>query len=87
MSGDEPGYDFVYEPDVRLIADSLTGTLRRQLDAVERELLADQSEANPRIRLRHGITTIGVVATANLEVYFQRINPIVARIIDIQIRA
>lgn len=87
MSGGRRGYDFIYEPDVRVIADSLTGSLREQLDEAEHELLTDQSQANPRVRLRHGITTVGVISTTNLEVYFQRINPLVARVIDIQIRA
>ena len=85
---DEPaGWDFVYEDDVRIIVDSLIGDLKDQLREAERILLADRSEDNPKIRYRYGLTIIGVVSTANLEVYFTPIDPLVVRIIDIQIRA
>lgn len=87
MSDDPSGYDFVYRDDVRVIVDSLVRDLKDQLREVEEILLTDQSPANRRIRYRYGITTIGVVTTANLEVYFQPVNPLVVRIIDIQVRA
>ena len=86
MNGGTAGYDFFYEPDVQALLPSLADKLREQLDEVERELLRDQSESNPRIRYWHGITTIGMVSTENLEVFFQRANPLVARVIEIQIR-
>ena len=65
---------------------SLADELREQLDEVEQELPRDQSGSNPRIRYWHGITTIGMVSTTNLDVFFQRPNPLVARVIEIQIR-
>ena len=86
MSDEPAGYDFFYEPEVRALLPSLAEELRDQLDEVELELLRDQSESNPRIRYWHGLTTVGMVSTANLEVFFQRANPLVARVIEIQIR-
>ena len=56
------------------------------MEEAERELLRDQSEANPRIRYWLGITVIGMVSTEHLEVYFQPAGPRVARVFEIQIR-
>lgn len=47
---------------------------------------ADGAESNPRIRYWHGITTIGMVSTTNLDVFFQRPNPLAAQVIETQIR-
>lgn len=86
MSDEPAGYDFFYEPEVRALLPSLAHDLRLQLNEVEQVLLRDQSESNPQIRYWHGITTVGMVSTKNLEVFFQRANPLVARVIEIQIR-
>lgn len=87
MNGGSAGWDFVYEPDVQLIADSLIGELRRQLDEIEQTLLTDQTENRPKVRYRHGLTTIGIVTTENIKLYFQPVNPFLVRIIDIHIYA
>ena len=86
MNGGAPGYDFIYDPEVRAFADELTGRLRAQLKQAEAELLRDQSEANPSIRYWLGITVVGMVSTENLEVFFVPIDSRVARITEIQIR-
>ncbi len=86
MSDQPAGYDFFYEPEVRAMLPSLTEQLKKELKQAERELLHDQSEANPRIRYWYGITTIGMVSTDHLEVFFQPAGPLVARVFEIQIR-
>ena len=50
MSDEPAGYDFFYESEVRAMLPSLTEQLKKELKQAERELLRDQSEANPRIR-------------------------------------
>lgn len=86
MNGDPAGYDFIYDPEVRAMLPSLSDRLKEELDQAERELLRDQSEANPRIRYWRGITVIGMVSTEHLDVYFQPAGPLVARVFEIQIR-
>ena len=86
MNGDAPGYDFVYDPEVRALAASLAGPLAAQLKQAEAELLRDQTENNPNIRYWFGITVIGMVSTENLDVYFVPASPLVARITEIHVR-
>ena len=86
MNGDAPGYDFVYDPEVRELAASLAGPLAAQLKQAEAELLRDQTENNPNIRYWFGITVIGMVSTENLDVYFVPASPLVARITEIHVR-
>lgn len=86
MNGEPDGWDFMYDESLRPLIQGLQGELGRQLREVEAELLRDQSERNPRIRWRHGITSIGVIETEHLEVYFQRMNPMVAWVSDIQFK-
>lgn len=86
MNGEPAGYDFIYDPEVRSMLPSLSDRLKEELEQAERELLRDQSEANPRIRYWRGITVIGMVSTEHLDVYFQPAGPLVARVFEIQIR-
>lgn len=86
MNGESPGYDFIYDPEVRAMLPSLAEDLKRELREIEHELLRDQSPENPRIRYRYGITMIGVVSTEHIDAYFLRASALVARVVEIQIR-